>query len=130
MASANRQVQMEKLRLGYSDILEQYLDYGEGLNLNFLSPVYYALHGHFYTGTYASDPQCADFLKLINRLALINPAYLQKIADRHLFETQPFGYVQQKALIEILYALFSDVEQDYFEDLQAIDRSYINSLSQ
>lgn len=104
--------------VGCKDIFNQYIKYRIGRYFTFTSSLYYAYYGHFYSGKYLNNPACANFIKLINRLSLINPQYLQYFNEALFPEGIELNETHFEKIADNLYEIFQCVERDYFEELK------------
>jgi hypothetical protein len=99
------------------DITDKYLSYADEKS-SLGRTIRYWWKGHFYNGEF-QDTKYQPFIKLIDRIALIDSSQLTK-----LNKLSP----SCDNLFDILYPIFSTIQKNYQDNLTAQDTEYKNEL--
>jgi hypothetical protein len=124
------------LKTAYTDILNSYCgvkntQVGYIEDTGRFGKLRYAIKGHFYQGKYQSfflDTPYDNFLKLVNRLTLINSSYAVALQSKMTTLTGEFNYEAQRAFIDETYHIFSNVKANYDFAVEQRNIRYKNDL--
>lgn len=116
----------QELLVGFKDILATYCEFQGGTG--FWGPLRRLRKNHSYSGNYTQE-KYQSFITLIDHLALLDKSgiLVQQLLDS-LNKKTTFTYQEQASFLDEIYLIFSQLQENYFSNLETRDDKIIKKL--